>query len=202
MNGTTPGGCPAARTETEAAETALARPEADAPLPLRPVDQDAYVDWDEIYEDNATRLYRLMYSKVGNRSDAEDLTAEVFLAALRPLRTSASRREVRAYLAATAQTVLAGFWRRRLGREVTTIDLVAAMRAMEDPQPNSEAPKLAKRLLEALPDNYRRVLELRFLEALSIKDTAREMRVSVANAKVLQHRALRRAATVTGGEPS
>ena len=200
MNGTTPGGCPAGPAEHEGAEPAKARQETDAPLPLRPVDQDAYVDWDEIYGDNATRIYRLMYSKVGNRSDAEDLTAEVFLAALGPLRTSASRREVRAYLAATAQTVLAGFWRRRLGREVTAIELVDAMRAMEDPQPDTEAPKRAKRLLDALPDNYRRVLELRFLEALSIKETAHEMDVSVANAKVLQHRALRRAASAMGGE--
>jgi len=202
MNDGTPGACPEGQAEAEDAEPAAARPEEAASPPLRAVDQDAYVDWDEIYSDNATRLYRLMYSKVGNRSDAEDLTAEVFLAALRPLRTSASRREVRAYLAATAQTVLAGFWRRRLGREVTTIDLVAAVRAMDDPQPSPDAPERAKRLLEALPDNYRRVLELRFLESRSIKDTAREMDVTVANAKVLQHRALRLAANSTAGEPT
>ncbi|WP_256438521.1 hypothetical protein [Pseudonocardia sp. H11422] len=30
-------------------------------------------------------MYRLMYAKVGNRPDAEDLTADVFAAALRPL---------------------------------------------------------------------------------------------------------------------
>jgi RNA polymerase sigma factor (sigma-70 family) len=202
MNDGTPGACPEGQAETEDADTAPSRLEGAASPPLRAVDEDAYVDWDEIYSDNATRLYRLMYSKVGNRSDAEDLTAEVFLAALRPLRTSASRREVRAYLAATAQTVLAGFWRRRLGREVTTIDLVAAVRAMDDPQPDPDAPERAKRLLDALPDNYRRVLELRFLESLSIKDTAREMDVTVANAKVLQHRALRLAANSTAGEPT
>jgi len=201
MNDATPGGCPESQAEDEGGEPTPVRPEREAP-PLRPVDQDAYVDWDEIYTDNATRVYRLIYSKVGNRSDAEDLTAEVFLAALRPLRTSASRREVRAYLAATAQTVLAGFWRRRLGREVTTIDLVAAVRAMDDPQPNPDAPERAKRLLDKLPDNYRRVLELRFLESLSIKDTAREMDVTVANAKVLQHRALRLAASSAAGEPT
>jgi hypothetical protein len=45
------------------------------------------------------------------------LTAEMFLAALRPLRVLASVAEARAYLVATARTVLAGYWRRRLGRE-------------------------------------------------------------------------------------
>jgi len=31
----------------------------------------------------------MMYARVGNRADAEDLTAEVFQAALKPLRASA-----------------------------------------------------------------------------------------------------------------
>ena len=51
-------------------------------------------------------------------------------------------------------------------------------------------------ILGGLPDRYRLVLELRFLEACSIKETARAMDVSVSNAKVLQHRALRMAASV------
>jgi RNA polymerase sigma-70 factor (ECF subfamily) len=52
-----------------------------------------------------------------------------------------------------------------------------------------------------LPERHRRVLELRFLEARSIRETAREMGISVANAKVLQHRALRMAArTQPGGQ--
>ena len=50
------------------------------------------------------------------------------------------------------------------------------------------------RILAALPERYRRILELRFLEASSIKEAAGIMDISVANAKVLQHRALRMAA--------
>jgi DNA-directed RNA polymerase specialized sigma24 family protein len=87
-----------------------------APL-LHVVSGQFYPDWEAVYRDNVDRVYRLMFAKVGNRADAEDLTAEVFLAALRPLRVSASVAEVRAYLVATARTVLAGYWRRRLDRE-------------------------------------------------------------------------------------
>ena len=82
----------------------------------------AYPDWDAVYRDNVTWVYRLMYSKVGNQPDAEDLTAEVFMAALRPLRVSATVPEVRKYLKMTARTVLASYWGDRMGREVTTID--------------------------------------------------------------------------------
>src|SRR6185437_695783 len=89
---------------------------------LRVVSGEFYPDWEHVYRDNVDRVYRLMFAKVGNRPDAEDLTAEVFLAALRPLRISASVAEVRAYLVTTARTVLAGHWRRTLGREITRLD--------------------------------------------------------------------------------
>jgi RNA polymerase sigma-70 factor (ECF subfamily) len=49
-------------------------------------------------------------------------------------------------------------------------------------------------VLEGLPPHYRQVLELRFLRGYSIKETASAMGVSVGNAKVLQLRALRKAA--------
>ena len=53
---------------------------------LHVVDGDGYRDWESVYRDNVDRLYRLMYSRVGHRADAEDLTAEVFSTALPPLR--------------------------------------------------------------------------------------------------------------------
>jgi RNA polymerase sigma factor (sigma-70 family) len=58
----------------------------------------------------------------------------------------------------------------------------------------SDAPDKVRSLLQRLPDNYRRILELRFLQAFSVREAASHMGVSVANAKVLQYRALRMAA--------
>jgi len=171
-------------------------PEARA-AHLRVVADDVYADWDAVYQDNIGRVYRLIFGKVGNRADAEDLTTEVFLSALRPLRLPASAGEVRAYLHATAGTVLARYWHRRLGQPVTELpaDVAAAERG---PEPESAAPEQAQRILAALPERYRRILQLRFLEACSIAEAAAAMGISVANAKVLQHRALRRAAGLAG----
>jgi RNA polymerase sigma factor (sigma-70 family) len=170
---------------------------------LRLVDEDTYADWDAAYLDNVDRLYRLMYARVGNRADAEDLTSEVFKAALGPMRLNSSKGEVRAYLLATSRTVLASHWRRRLGQPVTAIDPNTDIAALDD-DPESddsgEARRKAGRILAALPDRYRRILELRFLETCSIKEAAQAMDVSVSNAKVLQHRALRMAATMAETE--
>jgi RNA polymerase sigma-70 factor (ECF subfamily) len=171
-------------------------PDGARVVPLAPVDDSVYPDWDSAYLDNVGRLYRLMYAKVGNRPDAEDLTSEVFRAALGPLRLTASKGEIRAYLLATARTVLASHWRRRLGLEVTHIEPDVDLSYVAPPAPEGDAGPLARQILAGLPDHYRRILELRFLEGCSIKDSARALDVSVTNAKVLQHRALRMAARV------
>src|SRR5580693_6418151 len=100
---------------------------------LRVVDADVYADWESVYRDNVGRLYRLMYARVGNRSDAEDLTSEVFRTALGPLRLGSSKGEVRSYLLVTAQTVLASHWRRTLGVSVTSIDPESDADALAEP---------------------------------------------------------------------
>jgi RNA polymerase sigma factor (sigma-70 family) len=173
----------------------MAQHESDEPRVLRLVPGDRYADWEAVYQDNATWIYRTIFARVGNRADAEDLTAEVFLAALKPLRITASVAEVRAYLRATARTVLAAHWRQTMGREITSIDDMA-LAAPDSDEAISTAPHRVEVVLETLPGKYRRILELRFLHGRSIKDSAQEMGVSVANAKVLQHRALRLAAQV------
>jgi len=167
-----------------------------APVPrLRAVAGQAYTDWDAVYRANIGWVYRLMFGKVGNRPDAEDLTTEVFLAVLRPLRLPASAGQVRAYLLATARTVLARYWARTLGQPVTTLndDLGDVL---SEPQLESAAPQQAERILAALPERYRRILQLRFLDACTVAEAAQALGISVANAKVLQHRALRRAAEI------
>jgi RNA polymerase sigma-70 factor (ECF subfamily) len=158
----------------------------------------AYPHWEAIYSDNVGRIYRLMFSKVGNRPDAEDLTSQVFLAALGPLRSSSSVGEVRAYLLATARTVLAAHWRRTLGHQVTEIDPDEI--SLEDFGPAVSAEtagaqeRRIARILSGLKERQRDILTLRFLRGYSIREAAAELGITVANAKVLQHRALRQAA--------
>ncbi|MBO0870299.1 MAG: sigma-70 family RNA polymerase sigma factor [Micromonosporaceae bacterium] len=163
------------------------------------------------------RLYRLMFGRVGNRPDAEDLTAEVFLAAVPRVDLTASAGEVRAYLLTVARTVLADHWRRVLGHQVTTIDPAALAEAwstatspgsqpVESQPPGSqeETAERVRRVLAELPERYQAILRLRFLQAESVREAARQMGITVANAKVLQYRALRQAArlldTDGGGE--
>jgi RNA polymerase sigma factor (sigma-70 family) len=156
------------------------------------IDGDLPLDWESVYRDNVASIYRLLYYKVGNQHDAEDLTSQVFLEALPRLRANASGGEIHMYLVTTAKTMLADHWRRRLGVQVTTIDENLVVAESQGPPPDP-LPRI-RRILAKLPPNYRRVLELRFLERCSVGETAAKMGISAGNARVVQYRALQRAA--------
>jgi RNA polymerase sigma-70 factor, ECF subfamily len=141
-------------------------------------------------------MYRLMYAKVGNRPDAEDLTSQVFLAALPGLRRDAQVGEVRRHLVATARSVLAGHWSRRLGVPLTSIDdAVYGGDEIDAEQARAQwhAPQLQE-VLAPLPADDRSILELRFLEGRSIREAAVRMGITAGSARVAQCRALRRVA--------
>src|SRR5207253_10567884 len=167
------------------------------PAPLRVVGSpaEAPADWETIYRDHVTAIYRYVYARTGNTADTEDVTSTTFMRALPRLRPEVSFGEMRAYLRTIARTVLADLWADRHSVPTALID--------EDTMAGTWAPDPAvevdvEPVLERLPGHYRRVLELRFLRGYSIKETAKEMRISVNNAKVMQLRALRRAAAEAG----
>jgi len=137
-----------------------------------------------------------VFSHVGNREDAEDITSQVFIKAYKSLSKFEGRGSLESWLFQVARTATADFWRERYklpavpladGWDVGTPDSFAEF----DQTAREER---VKDLLAHLPENYRDVLVQRFLLRSSIRDTARTLRVSEANARVLQFRALRRAA--------
>ena len=145
--------------------------------------------------DELQMIYAFIYARVGNRADAEDLTQQVALKAIPRLRQGAPASAIRGYLFATARSVLGGFWSVRLGLSESELhdDL-----AMVTPQGthSEESVERVRLILDSLSDNYRRVLELRFLHGYSLKEVAAEMRSTVGAVKVMQLRALRAAAKV------
>lgn len=165
----------------------------EAPL-LRVVAQPDAATWEAVYREHVVPIYRYSFARTGNRPDAEDVTAQVFLRALPRLRLAASSGEIRAYLLTTARSVLAEHWGQHYGTPAEPLDderLPGAPR--EEVNPDAGVQR-ANAVLSRLPERYRKVLELRFLSGMSLKETARELGVSIGNAKVLQLRALRKAA--------
>jgi RNA polymerase sigma factor (sigma-70 family) len=150
----------------------------------------------EIALEELELVYAFVYARVGNRPDAEDLTQQVALKAIPRLREGASAAAIRAYLFATARSTLASFWSGRFGMPEDELqdDLWVEK---SQPDATGEPVERVKRILDRLPANYRRLLELRFLHGYSLKEVAAEMGSTVGGVKVMQLRALRAAAKVS-----
>ena len=157
--------------------------------------------FEAIYDAHVTAIHRFVYARVGNRPDAEDLTGQVFMRAVEQLDLDRPAPQISAWLYRVAQNAVADYWRAFYRLPQVGVEQVAAAWEPVMPQPDPHADSDADRaatavrgLLKRLPDQYARVLELRFLQRLSVAETASRLGITHGNAKVLQYRALRKAA--------
>jgi RNA polymerase sigma-70 factor (ECF subfamily) len=135
--------------------------------------------------------------KVGNQQDAQDIAQETFLRAFRALPRYEERNATfRTYLGRIALNLIADHWR-RLGRIPQSVDVADYRGLLEDSsyQPEELAVKSERQrevavALAQLPQEQRRVVELRLLSGLSVHETAMKMMKTEAAIKMLQQRAL------------
>jgi len=166
---------------------------------LKEVPMDTQQEFQQFYQENLGLIYRFVHSQVGNREEAEDLTSQIFLNVVSSIDHERSRLSMKKWLYLIARSIIADYWRAHYRLPKSSLDelLEAGWEGpaeVEVTASSSGAEARVERLLQALPEKYREVLKCRFLLKLSLKATALQMGVSEANVKVLQFRALKRAA--------
>jgi RNA polymerase sigma-70 factor (ECF subfamily) len=158
-----------------------------------------------IYERYVDVVYRYVYYRVGSQHVAEDLTSETFVRALRRLDSFTwTGRDIAAWFVTIARNLVVDHVKSsRYRLEVTTGDMLDG----DERAPSTESEVLDRlrdeRLLEALrglkPDQQE-CLSLRFLQGLSLAETAEVMGRSAGAVKQLQLRAVRSLHRALGGE--
>ncbi|MGH2345522.1 MAG: RNA polymerase sigma factor [Chloroflexota bacterium] len=150
------------------------------------------------FQENATRIYAFIYAKVGNRAAAEDLTSQVFLKAVRWLAADRSADSIRSWLYATARTVIADYWREQSTRvQVPLEDFEDVLfQGSDGPAESRRTREWAHRVLAALPERESAVLRLRFLKGYSAAEVGHALGLTAGNVRVIQVRALQRAASM------
>src|SRR5262245_54585642 len=141
----------------------------------------------ELYERHFDRVYAFVARRARDRSEAEDVTAEVFHHALAHLGRFEWRGvPLAAWLAQIRRNAVADRWQR-------------AARERGEPQPDPTADggtadvdrrAMLADLVARLPEDQRRVVLERFVEDKSIRDIARELGRTEGAVKQLQYRAL------------
>lgn len=161
----------------------------------------------ELYDRYVLMVYRYVSYRVGGREVAEDLTSETFLRALRRIDTFTWQgRDVGAWFVTIARNLVADHYKSsRYRLELTVQDVAesAPVPLVEGP----EAAVLAGLDNVALLDAVRRLspeqqecVALRFLQDLSVAETAAVMGKNDSAVKALQHRAVRSLSRLLQGE--
>ena len=139
-------------------------------------------------------IYLLLYRTVQNQAEAQDLTQEVFLRALRSFgRFEQTDKPIHSYLVTIALNLLRDRWRRHAQ---PSADL-ASVPHLPTPEPGPEQlalDNLDRRVLAdallSLPADYQTVIRLRVIEARPAKEVADLMGRHADAIRQLQRRAL------------
>ncbi len=160
-----------------------------------------------IYDAHVEQIYRFIFFKVGNREDAEDIASQVFMKAANSIDVDQTEQTRLAWLYQVTRTTITDHWRgyyRGVSASLEELEENAPLHLAAGPivlgtLQDADIDLAVERVhavLALLPENYRRVLELRFLQGCSLKETAAALRITEANAKVIQHRAIQKALKV------
>ncbi|MGY1740922.1 MULTISPECIES: sigma-70 family RNA polymerase sigma factor [unclassified Blastococcus] len=152
-----------------------------------------------LYDHYVTMVYRYLYHRVGDRTLAEDFTSETFVRALRRIDSlSFQGRDVGAWLVTIARNIVRDHVKSsRYRLEVATADMRDADRATEGPEDSVVSRLTHEQLLACvrqLNSEQQECISLRFLQGLSVAETAAVMGKKDGAIKALQHRAVRRLA--------
>ena len=159
-----------------------------------------------LYDAYVARLYRYCLTRVGDETEAEDLTEEIFVKVLGAIdrfewRPGAEGQRIPfgAWIFRIARNEVASFQRRAAARprRAEFSDLVAERLRDEGrgPQELTETKLTIEEVFRAvreLPEAQRDVILLRFASGLSVKETAEALGKHVPNVKVLQHKGVQR----------
>jgi len=149
-----------------------------------------------LYDHYSDTVYRYIYYRVSSKATAEDLTSETFLRALRRIGTFTWQgRDFGAWLVTIARNLVADHFKSsRFRLEVTTGEMLDANEVERSPEDSVLEQLSNEALLTAvrkLNPQQQECVTLRFLQGLSVAETARVMGKNEGAIKTLQYRAVR-----------
>jgi RNA polymerase sigma-70 factor, ECF subfamily len=150
----------------------------------------------QLYDHYLSTIYRYVYYRVGTHVLAEDLTSETFLRALRALNSFHWQgRDFGAWLVTIARNLVTDHFKSgRFRLEVATGEILDYDSASEGPENDVLATLANEELVKALKQlgaDQQECLVLRFLNGLSVAETAHVLAKSEGAVKQLQLRAIR-----------
>ena len=159
----------------------------------------------ELYDLYVEKLYKFVFLKINNQAKAEEIVQDIFLK-LWKLGQDEAKREVRNVLALLykmARFAVIDYYRSTnaaKAKEIVSIDELAASQELEitvdivheEEMDQEYALEEVKRALAELPEIYKDVVIMRFMDEMDYKEIAEVIGKEEGNVRVLVHRALKK----------
>lgn len=151
------------------------------------------VDWDAAYKDQLPRVYNYLRFRIGNETDAEELTSRTFEKAWRS--RNLYRRDLAGFstwLFTIAQNLAIDHLRSRRSHLPleAALDVVTLQTPHDDAERDSDLTRLAA-LMRHLSQRDQEIVALKYGADLTNRDIARLTGLSESNVGTLLHRAVR-----------
>ncbi len=166
--------------------------EKEKVLVQRAIKRD-HVAFAQLYDRFVDKIYRYIYYKVGSKTEAEDLTGQVFLKAWEAIgHYQWTERPFAAWLYRIAHNLIVDYFRTK--RDASSLDDITSLE-----HPGSDLDEIIghhltaevlRQALKRLTPDQQQVIVLRFLEGYNTAEVAQIMGKQPGAVRTLQHRAL------------
>jgi len=147
----------------------------------------------KLYDHYQPMIYRFVLIKVGRREEAEDITHQVFLRAWQSVHSYSHRgNPFGSWLYRIARNQIIDHYRSRkddISLETIDVDTLSFQTKQPDVSAHIDMEKVMAAVHHLKPD-YQDAIILRFVEDLSVKETADVMHKTEGAVKLIQHRAI------------
>ena len=152
-----------------------------------------------LYDMHVDRVYRHIYYRVGNNTDAEDLTQQAFIKAWQAIgRYKKTASPFLAWLIKISHNLVIDFYRSKKSEKHTDFDIVAT-EPETDPAHLAEAyfkQQEIRQVINKLHGDQQQVILMRFIEDCSYAEIAAALGKSEGATRVILHRGLAKLKTI------
>lgn len=159
-----------------------------------------------VYDEYAPRIFTYCYFRVNSKEDAEDLAAQVFVRTWNYIAQGNQIDNVKAFLYRTASNLVVDFYRTSKKKKEISLDNPSV--TVDIPEDASFVEALdhqfalreVRKFLTKLPEQFRDVVILRYIEDLTVAEIAHVTGITENNVSVRLHRAIDKIKELTGSK--
>lgn len=155
----------------------------------------SYKQFRQYYDQYLKKIYAYLYFRSGkNKERAEDLTSEVFLKALEHFASfNPKTSSFGAWIYSIAHNHLVDHY--RVNKVTVSLDDINEAQFAHHPNPGKQIDAVTEvrkviRTIDTLPENYREILRLKYLNGLDNKEIEQKLGKTQSNIRVLIHRSV------------